>query len=80
MNKNDYIKYWLKTSEEDLDSMQSVFSADKFDWTLFIGHLSIEKILKALWIKNNESNIPIRTHNLLKIAAEAQLELNEEDK
>lgn len=80
MNKNDYIKYWLKTSEEDLDSMQSVFSADKFDWALFIGHLSIEKILKALWIKNNESNIPIRTHNLLKIAAEAQLELNEEDK
>lgn len=35
--------------------------------------------MKAAWIKNNESNIPTRTHNLLKIAEEAKLDFNEDD-
>ncbi len=79
MEKQDYIKYWVKTSEEDLVSMESVFIAGRYDWALFIGHLALEKILKAAWIKNNESNIPIRTHNLLKISEEANLGFNEKD-
>ena len=59
--------------------MESVFIAGRYDWSLFIGHLALEKILKAAWVKNNESNIPTRTHNLLKISEEAKLEFNEED-
>ncbi len=53
VDKQDYIKYWLKTSEDDLFSMESTFNAGHYDWALFIGHLSLEKILKALWVKNN---------------------------
>ncbi len=79
MEKQDYIKYWIKTSEDDLSFMEGVFVAGKYDWALFIGHIALEKILKAAWIKNNESNIPIRTHNLLKLAEEAKLEFKEED-
>lgn len=78
MEKKDYIKYWVNTAEEDLISMESVFVAGRYDWALFIGHLALEKILKATWVKNNESNVPIRTHNLLKISEEAKLELTEE--
>ncbi len=72
VDKQDYIKYWLKTSEDDLFSMESTFNVGNYDWALFIGHLSLEKILKALWIKNNESDIPPKTHNLKKIADEAK--------
>jgi len=79
VEKQDYIKYWIKTSEDDLSFMEGVFVAGKYDWALFIGHIALEKILKAAWIKNNESNIPIRTHNLLKLAEEAKLEFKEED-
>ena len=67
MEKQDYIKYWVKTSEDDLTSMESNFNSGNYDWALFIGHLSLEKILKALWVKNNQSDIPPRTHNLKKI-------------
>jgi len=77
VEKQDYVKYWLKTSKDDLLSMESNFRAGNYDWTLFIGHLSLEKILKALYIKNNISNIPPRTHNLKKIADEAQYPLTE---
>lgn len=78
MEKQDYIKYWVETSEADLAAMESVFNAGKYDWALYIGHLSLEKILKAAWVKNNERNIPTRTHNLRKISEEAKLSFSEE--
>lgn len=71
MGKQDIIKYWIKTSEDDLSSMESIFNAGNYDWALFIGHLSLEKIMKALWVKNNTSDVPPKTHNLKKIADEA---------
>lgn len=79
LEKHDYIKYWVKTSEDDLSSMESNFNSGNFDWSLFIGHLSLEKILKALWIKNNASDIPPRTHNLKKLADEAKYPITEDD-
>jgi len=78
MNKQDYIQYWLDTSINDFSSMESNFQAGKYDWALFIGHLCIEKLLKAFWVKFNESNFPPKTHNLLKLSEEAGLELSEE--
>jgi len=56
-----------------------IYIVGKYDWALFIGHLALEKILKAIWIKNNEGNIPTRTHNLLKIAEEAKIQFCDED-
>lgn len=79
MEKNEYIKYWVKTSESDLASMESNFNSGNYDWALFIGHLSLEKILKALWIKNNIGDIPPRTHNLKKIADESKYPLSEDE-
>ena len=43
------------------------------------GHLFLEKIAKALWVKNNIENVPPKTHNLLKIIKEAGLELSSEN-
>ncbi len=79
MNKTEYINYWVKTSEDDIASMNINFEAGKYDWALFIGHLALEKILKALWIKNNESDFPPKTHNLRKIAVEAKSPISETD-
>ncbi|MDP4116541.1 MAG: HEPN domain-containing protein [Bacteroidota bacterium] len=77
MDKQDYIDYWVKTSECDLSSMQTIFQAGKYDWSLFIGHLALEKILKALWIKDNERNFPPKSHNLLKLAEETSYKPDE---
>ena len=79
MEKKDYIEYWIKTSEYDLSSMQSNFDSGNYDWGLFIGHLSLEKILKALWVKNNSSDFPPKTHNLNKIADEAKYPSSEDE-
>jgi HEPN domain-containing protein len=79
VEKQDYINYWVKTSKDDLSSMESVFNAGKYDWALFIRHLALEKVLKAFWVKNNTKNIPPKIHNLIKIADEAQYPKSEEE-
>lgn len=57
MNKKEYIHYWLKSYEEDFETMKSLFNSERFLHSLFFGHLCLEKLLKALWVKNNEDNI-----------------------
>jgi len=67
MTKHDHIKHWLTTAEEDLITMNLLYKEGRYTHSLFFGHLYIEKICKALWIKNNISNTPPYIHNLLKL-------------
>lgn len=80
MTKKEHIEYWLATSKEDLDSAFSIFSTGKYLWSLFIAQLSIEKMLKAFWVRDNESNFPPRIHDLNKIVNETTLVLSEKEK
>jgi len=41
--------------------------------------LYLEKIVKALWVKNNIENVPPKTHNLLKLINESNLVLSSQD-
>ena len=54
--------------------MESLFSNGHYVWSLFVGHLVIEKLLKAYHIGNIPTDSP-QIHNLLKIAESAGLEL-----
>lgn len=79
MDKQRHIEYWLKTSQYDLDCAFSMLDSGRYDWALFVGHLAIEKLLKAFWVKRNDSNVPPRIHNLVKLAKEAKLSPSAED-
>ena len=60
------MKYWVNSSDEDYDAMQVMYKNKKNTWTLFLGHLVIEKLLKGLYAKKNEENpYTIKSHNLL---------------
>ena len=72
-------EYWLHTAEHDLDTAEALFAAEKYDWCLFLGHLVLEKALKAHWTKANQS-IPPKTHNLVLLAEKANVDLSEEDR
>jgi len=74
----EHIKYWLDSANNDLDAANSLFSSEKYDWCLFVGHLVLEKTLKAFYVLNNENSIPPKTHNLLKLADSANIELSKE--
>jgi HEPN domain-containing protein len=57
----------------------SLFENEHYVWALFLGHLVVEKLLKAYHVKNVDTDHP-RIHNLLEIAHKASLELSDEQK
>ena len=58
MKIKEHVEYWLDSAKHDWDTVESLFSAGKYDWCLFIGHLVLEKILKALYVQVNNNQLP----------------------
>lgn len=59
--------------------MEALFHAQRYNWSLFIGHLMIEKLLKAYYVKTNQDFPPL-THNLLRLVEISKIKITEEDK
>jgi len=78
-DKDKIIRYWIDSSEEDYETMIAMFESKRYNWSLFVGHLMIEKLLKALYVKKF-NNYPPFIHNLLRLAEKCNLELTEEQK
>ena len=78
-DKNKLIKYWSDSSDDDFETMVTMFDNKKFNWSLFVGHLMIEKLLKALYVKTN-NNYPPFIHNLLRLAEKCDLELSDDQR
>ena len=78
MNNIDLMNYWIESSDRDYESMKKNFETEQYTWTLFIGHLTIEKLLKAIYAKINKDNpYPPKIHNLNILAERCNLELDE---
>ena len=73
------ISYWIKMSDNDFDTMNDLFKVKRYNWALFIGHLVIEKLLKACFVKHHAQHPPL-IHDLLKLALKSNLELSEKQK
>lgn len=78
MDKKEHINYWLKSARHDLVTAEDLFENKRYDWCLFLAHLVIEKALKALWVRDNNNNIPPKVHNLLKLTESIKIDLSEE--
>ena len=71
------VEFWINSSDRDFQTMNSMFEKKEYNWSLFIGHLVIEKLLKAYYVKTIGTHAPL-IHNLLKIAMDSKLEFDEE--
>jgi len=69
------VRYWLNASTHDLEMAKSLFRTGKHDYCLFLCHLSLEKLLKALATRVIKDHPPF-THNLLFLAGKADLQLS----
>jgi len=79
IDKEKLINYWIESSDDDYDTMIDMFNSKRYSWSLFIGHLMIEKLLKALYVYV-KSDYPPYIHNLLRLAEKANLELDNNKK
>jgi len=78
MTKQQHIDYWVNTAEDDWGSVELLFGGKKYLQSLFWAHLVLEKLAKALWIKNNEGNTPPKIHNLITLLKQSNVDLGEE--
>ncbi|NLJ40051.1 MAG: HEPN domain-containing protein [Clostridiales bacterium] len=79
MDKKEIIKYWIDTSEQDYKTMLNLYKSGDYHWCLFLGHLVIEKLLKAIFVMNVDRHLP-RIHDLLRLAELSKIETSEKQK
>lgn len=73
------IDYWLEEAEEALKVADHLFEKKDFSYSLFFGHLVVEKIIKAIYVKKRNEHAP-QIHNLLRLAEQAGITMSAEQK
>lgn len=75
MTKHDHIVYWKETAESNWLASQDLFQTGKYLECLFLAHLTIEKLSKAHWVKDNADDYPPRIHGLARLLASTAIVL-----
>lgn len=79
MNNIDIMNYWIESSDEDYNVMLDLKEKNRNTYCLFFGQMVIEKLLKALYAKNNKgAPYAPKTHDLLYLTEKLNIELTEE--
>jgi HEPN domain-containing protein len=78
LSKSDHINYWSSTAEENWNRVDWLLEKKDYVFALFCLHLSLEKLAKAIWVKENQANFPPRIHELKYILTDTSLLLYQE--
>ena len=70
------VSYWLKGAEYDLGVANAMLKSKKYPYALFMGHLSLEKLLKGLVVKHTKAHAPF-THSLPYLAEKSEVNIPE---
>ena len=76
MTKTQHIDFWKQSALRDWDSVQVLYKGKQYMQTLFFCHLVVEKLIKAIWVKDNDENTPPFTHNLEQLYNQTELNIN----
>jgi len=75
-DKESVAQSWIESAERDWKTMNHLVKSRDYAWSLFLGHLVIEKLLKALIVKQTNKQAPF-THNLTSLAKNMELTLEQ---
>ncbi len=68
MTLQEHINYWIESAENDLIAANHLFDMGNYNWCLYIGHLVLEKAIKANYLKSSNNSIPPKLHNLSRLS------------
>ena len=80
MNKQEHIKYWIETAEKDWTVSEHLYQSKDYVYSLFFAYLVLEKLSKAIWVKNNTDNFPPKIHNLVYLLDKSNIQMTDEQK
>ena len=75
MTKKEMINFWIEGSNEDYQTMLNLFLSKDYSWCLFMGHIVIEKLIKALYVKQTADTPPF-IHDLLRLFKKTGIEID----
>lgn len=76
-NIEKIIDYWKDSSNRNYATMNNLLKSRDYSWALFIGHLVIEKLLKAHYVKSHKKHA-LHTHDLLRLSSKCSLNVSSE--
>ena len=68
------VNYWYEGAQYDLDVAEAMEEKRKYPYALFMGHLALEKLLKALVVKTTQQHAPY-THSLPLLAEKSGIKI-----
>jgi len=71
------VDYWVESAEYDFETGKNLLESKKFPYALFFAHLAIEKILKAIVVKNTGEHAPY-THSLVLLAKNLSIDIKDQ--
>jgi HEPN domain-containing protein len=71
------ITNWIKSSNYDIKTAEHMFATGRYVYVLFMCHLAVEKLLKALYEATYEK-VPPKTHNLIYLSNAVNLKIPED--
>lgn len=79
INKEKQVEYWRSSAVDNLETAALLIDSGKTVEGLFFCHLTIEKLLKALFVKHTGELAP-KSHKLIYLAEKCSVELSETQK
>lgn len=71
MNKD--VRNWVAASSYDVQTANAMYKAGRYLYVVFMYHLAIEKMLKALLVHKYPEDIPPKIHNLIILAQKVEI-------
>lgn len=73
------VLYWEDHAEYDIKTAKHMFDTKRYPYVLFMCHLSIEKLLKGIYVKESGKHSPY-IHNLVELAKKIKVNFSEDQK
>jgi len=70
------VSYWFEGAKYDLGVAHAMLKSKKYPYALFMGHLSLEKLLKAVVVKHTKNHAPF-SHSLPYLAEKSGVKVPE---
>ncbi len=68
------VRYWHEGAEYDIGVAEAMYEKRKYPYALFMGHLALEKLLKALVVTATQQHAPY-THSLPLLAEKSGIKI-----
>ena len=71
------VSYWVDGAQYDMSVANVLLKSKKYPYALFMGHLALEKLIKALIVKREKTHAPF-SHSLPFLPENANMEFPED--